>query len=131
MYLSGQGVPQNTAEAIRWYRLAAEQGYAIAQHNLGSIFASGHGAPQNFAEAAKWFRLAADQGYAAAQVSLGALYEDGQGVAQDYVLAHMWYNLAASLQPASESQLRNLIVSYRDELSKKNACADCRSAEAR
>ena len=27
-YRTGEGVPQDSAEAVRWYRLAAEQGYA-------------------------------------------------------------------------------------------------------
>ena len=31
---TGEGVPQDTAEAARWYRLAAEQGDAFAQFNL-------------------------------------------------------------------------------------------------
>ncbi len=35
MYDHGEGVPQNYAEAVRWYRMAADQGNAIAQHNLG------------------------------------------------------------------------------------------------
>lgn len=30
MYDYGQGVPQNHANAVRWYRAAAEQGYAGA-----------------------------------------------------------------------------------------------------
>ena len=28
------GVPQDDAEAVRWYRLAADQGQALAQYNL-------------------------------------------------------------------------------------------------
>jgi TPR repeat protein len=36
MYDNGQGVPQDYATAVRWYRKAAEQGYAKAQFNLGS-----------------------------------------------------------------------------------------------
>ena len=35
MYASGRGVPEDDAEAARWYRLAADQGHAGAQHNLG------------------------------------------------------------------------------------------------
>ena len=35
MYGAGRGVPQDDAEAVRWYRLAAEQGEASAQYNLG------------------------------------------------------------------------------------------------
>ena len=34
-YSTGEGVPQDDAEAITWYRLAAEQGSASAQNNLG------------------------------------------------------------------------------------------------
>jgi hypothetical protein len=31
MYHKGSGVPQNCAEAAKWYRLAADQGIANAQ----------------------------------------------------------------------------------------------------
>ena len=34
-YDTGEGVPQDAAEAVRWYRLAAEQGDARAQNKLG------------------------------------------------------------------------------------------------
>ena len=34
MYFNGQGVPQDDAEAVRWWRLAADQGIAQAQSNL-------------------------------------------------------------------------------------------------
>ena len=92
---SGQGVPQNYAEAVKWYRLAADQGSAAAQTNLGDIYDLGHGVPQNYAEAVKWYRLAADQGSAAAQNNLGALYASGHGVPQNYTEAVKWYRLAA------------------------------------
>ena len=36
-YRDGTGVPQDDAEAVRWYRLAADQGLAGAQRNLGSM----------------------------------------------------------------------------------------------
>ena len=39
MYDRGQGVPEDDAEAVRWYRLAAEQGLASAQLNLGVMYA--------------------------------------------------------------------------------------------
>ena len=31
MYATGEGVPKDDAEAVRWYRLAAEEGNASAQ----------------------------------------------------------------------------------------------------
>jgi len=35
MYQTGRGVPEDDAEAIWWYRLAADQGHASAQYLLG------------------------------------------------------------------------------------------------
>jgi uncharacterized protein len=60
MYFNGQGVRQNYAEAVKWYRKAAEQGYAWAQYNLGFMYFHGQGVPQDYAEAAKWGRKAAE-----------------------------------------------------------------------
>ena len=40
------GVPLDDAEAVVWYRLAAEQGLASAQHNLGLMYDNGEGIPQ-------------------------------------------------------------------------------------
>jgi TonB family protein len=59
MYENGKGVPQNIAEAVRWYRLAAEQGYAGAQNNLGLIYAIGRGIQRDPIRAYMWFSLAA------------------------------------------------------------------------
>ena len=36
MFQQGQGMSVNYAEAAEWYRKAAKQGYAEAQHKLGS-----------------------------------------------------------------------------------------------
>jgi len=51
-------VPRNDAEAVRWYRLAAEQGYADAQNNLGVMYAEGQGVSQDNVAAHMWFSLA-------------------------------------------------------------------------
>ena len=34
-------MPQDYAEAVRWYRKAADQGDADAQSNLGGMYANG------------------------------------------------------------------------------------------
>ena len=87
---------------LKWYRLAAEQGNAAAQNNLGVMYSTGEGVPQNDAEAVKWLRLAAEQGVARAQYTLGLNYALGQGVPQDYVEAHKWVNLAAAQSQGDE-----------------------------
>ena len=40
LYENGKGVPRNYAEALKYYRLAAEQGHAVAQNNLGVMYAT-------------------------------------------------------------------------------------------
>ena len=81
---------------MKWYRLAAKQGYAPAQWALGKMYVDGKGVPQNYKTAVKWYKLAAEQGLAIAQYNLGRMYREGNGVPQDYVRAHMWENIAAT-----------------------------------
>jgi TPR repeat protein len=60
----------------RLYKLAADQGNAVAQAYLGIFYEQGRGGlPKDDREAARPFKLAADQGNALAQVSLAAFYE--------------------------------------------------------
>ena len=47
MYRQGEGVPPNDAEALKWFRLAADQGNASAQFFLGLIYQFGRGVPPN------------------------------------------------------------------------------------
>ena len=83
MYSQGRGVPENDAEAVRWFRLSADQSYAAAQYNLGLLYDNGRGVPENDAEAVRWYRLAAAQGLADAQSNLGFMYDNGRGVPEN------------------------------------------------
>ena len=53
---SGDGIPKDLEEAVKWYQKAAKQGFAPAQNNLGHIFAGKHYSSPNPAEAVRWFR---------------------------------------------------------------------------
>jgi TPR repeat protein len=72
-YEIGTGVDQDHAEAVRLYRLAADQGGAIAQYLLGRCYENGTGVGEDHAEAVRLYQLAADQGLAEAQQSLARL----------------------------------------------------------
>ena len=48
-------------------RALAEQGMAIAQYNLGLMYANGDGVPQDYVLAYMWWNLAAAQGLENAQ----------------------------------------------------------------
>ena len=65
-YHEGLGVPQDYAQAVKWYRRAAEQGNADAQYNLGLLYRS-YGADASAQSkhnvlAYHWFNLAGAQG---------------------------------------------------------------------
>ena len=50
---------QDYKTAIRWYKLAAEQGYAYAQTAIGHMYLNGHGVLQDYTRAYMWFNIAA------------------------------------------------------------------------
>lgn len=104
MYFNGQGVPQDYKEAVKWYRLAADQGHDNAQSNLGLMYFNGQGVPQDYKEAVKLFRLAAYQGFSFAQSNLGWMYEHGLGVPQVRVVAFSLYNQSASNDPSKNNR---------------------------
>ena len=114
-FQKGEGVERNMAEAVKWYRRAAEESklhaaFHAAQNNLGECYMKGEGVGQDYAEAVKWYRLAAENGHARAQNNLGKCYEDGTGVEQDYAEAAKWFYKAA-VQGDARAQI-NLAFCY-------------------
>ena len=56
------GVPQDDKTAVKWYRLAAEQGDVDAQNMLGTLNAMGRGFKQNWVYAHMWGNITASKG---------------------------------------------------------------------
>ena len=100
-YYKGEGVAQDRAEAVRRFRMAAEQGHAKAQTLLGLCYGVGDGVSQDEKEALNWIRKAAEQGFAQAQFHLGDFYANGVGVTEDHEVAVQWYRKAAEQGDAS------------------------------
>ena len=92
MYDNGEGVLEDDAEAVRWYRLAAEQGHSGAQRNLGLMYRNGEGVLENDAEAYAWLNIAAAQGRESAKEEKERLSRDmtraqvaeGQKLSREY-----------------------------------------------
>jgi uncharacterized protein len=77
-YQKGWGVPQDDAEAFRWYRRAADKDYAPATTDLASLYEKGKGTPRDFAAALKWYQAAWEHGADKwAAYRLGQFYENG------------------------------------------------------
>ena len=89
-------LPQDYAEAVKWYRLAAEQGYAGAQSNLGIMYDKGEGVPHDDVLAYMWFNLAAASGLKSGKENRGIVAErmtpdqiaDAQRMAREWMATH-------------------------------------------
>jgi TPR repeat protein len=93
-YGNGLSVMQDDAEALKWYRKAAQLGSAEGEYNLGVVYENGFGVKQDYKEAVQWYRKAAERGLAAAQLTLARLYENGQGVPKNLKQAAEWRSKA-------------------------------------
>ncbi len=117
-YYSGK----DYAEALKWYRKAADLGDSTAQYSVGLFYQYGLGVEKNPVVAEQWMRLAkqqtgaasitdarkpagrgfneleksADAGYDLAQYLLGMTYLKGGPVERDRVKAYQWLLLAGS-----------------------------------
>jgi TPR repeat protein len=83
-------------KALPYYRLAAAQGLAVAQCNLGYMHLIGQATARDPAQAAQWFGRCAQQGHFMGQFALGRMYLDGMGVPKDARRAEQWWLLSAA-----------------------------------
>ena len=73
----------------------AEQGYPLAECQIGYFYYDGLGVEKDLAKAVWWTRRAADHGDRDGQCNLAWFYEDGIGVERDMEQAAFWYRKAA------------------------------------
>lgn len=73
MYYCGNGVPQDYTQAVKWFKLAAEQGKPYAQYQIGFFYQHGVGVKMNINEAIRWYSIAATNGSDEAEKALKEL----------------------------------------------------------
>jgi TPR repeat protein len=93
--LCGTGVPKDVKEAVKYFKLSAENGNPLGQCNYGRCLDEGIGLAENKQEAVKYYRLSADQGLAIAQYNYGICLEDGIGIKRNLAEAAKYYRLSA------------------------------------
>jgi len=103
MFERGQGVSQDFKEAIRWYRLAADQGLIKAQDKLNSLLKKSAKAQINF--------------------GLGMRFESGKGVPKDFEEATRRYRLAADLGLIKAQEKLNLLLNKKEEILRENSAS--------
>ena len=108
--IESDGLAKDIAEAVKWYRKAAEQGHIDAKRNLGSaqhflgvLYFYGQDVKKDKTEAFQWHLKAAECGDSGAQYDLGRCYYEGNGVGMDKSEAVKWYRKSAE-QGYAEAQ---------------------------
>ncbi|NOR71998.1 MAG: sel1 repeat family protein [Methylomarinum sp.] len=85
-----------SAETLEEIQQKAEQGNALGQAKLASIYLLGrNGVEIDNIQAAAWMKKAAEQGLVEAQVVVAAMYDRGMGLKGDKKIATQWYEKAA------------------------------------
>jgi TPR repeat protein len=70
-------VADNNAQAMKYYRMAADQGDAEAMFGMGVMYRSGDGIEKNEKEGLDWIRKAAEKGYPPAVAAMAGYYLAG------------------------------------------------------
>lgn len=78
------------------FSMAAQQGHADAQFQLGVLYHKGLGFEQDFGKALEWYRNAADNGSSKAMFALSVMYGQGEGVPVDQMKSFSFLRDAAN-----------------------------------
>ena len=78
-------------EAVRWYRVAADQGDVLSRCLLGIMYYRGEGVPQDYAAAVQWLWAASDH-YLCALWWIGEVY----AASKNTIYAYAWWSVAAA-----------------------------------
>ncbi len=94
-YRDGRGVTRDNAQALAWFRKAAEKNNAAAFDNLGWMYEHGLGTTTDLVEAARYYRDSANGGHSQGQWNLGRMYAETSWGRYDNSEAARWYRRAA------------------------------------
>lgn len=101
------GVAKDPAEAVRWWKLAADNGSAFSQLSLGQAYRDGKGVPKDANKALEWYSLSAAQGLWPAQFFIGMEYLKSHNAFADNVLAYAWLNLGSAKGDSVSTEWRD------------------------
>lgn len=105
------GLPKDLNEAVKMYKLAANQGHIHALTILADLYDNDDEIGEDYAEAARLREILAEKGDMDALFFLGWHYYNGEGVAQDYRKAAEYYQ-AHYLRGGSGESDQGLSIMY-------------------
>ena len=86
---------KDTTKAIHWYKIAADNGSATAQHTLGNYYIKGVSVIKDVDYGVNLLEQSANSNFRRSQVALGELFSTGDCVEKDVYRAIYWYRMAA------------------------------------
>lgn len=125
----GRGCSVDYAQAMYWYRKAAEEGNLYSPNSIGICYQKGHGVPQSYEQAAVWFEKAYQAGNPQGAYNLAECYFSGVGVKKNIDLALKYWSEAARLGHPSAAQRREEIFASvqnerRNHRARNHICHD-------
>lgn len=91
----GDGVAQDSREAVVVFQRLAQQGHVPSQFCLGWALSEGQGVPKDSRQAIRWITKSAEQGHPGAQWWLGCIFASGEGKPQDTAKAFELFTKSA------------------------------------
>lgn len=110
MYLDGNGVPQDPAQAAAWLEKAAGAGNARASAQIGALYATGTGVVQDEVKASYWLLKAANQNVRQSQRLMSQRFYHGLGVPQDIVQSFLYAALSARQGDPEGQAMTNILA---------------------
>jgi len=103
LYADGQGVPQDYAEALKWYYIASKEGNIWAQLAVGRFYENAYGVQQDYVEAYFWYSLAANV------------------CADKYPFMAAMDRIGSKLTLQEKAEVEKRVISWKQTLSSPNA----------
>jgi TPR repeat protein len=127
IYSEGRGVQQDDNEALKWFRLAAEQECKVSAIGIAAMYRRGRGVTHT--EGIRWLKVAAENGPGdqagdrSSQEYLGWIYGNGKIVPLDYEESRKWFELAAA-QGSDYAKQMSAQIDQQQNSMKQNGTVD-------
>ena len=115
LYSEGIGTAKDNYKAFEWFRKSADQGYALAMHNVAAYYLNVFKDQQL---AFQWYRKAAEAGHERSQTVVGLMYVKGVGVTPDIQQAMTWLQRAAA---SGSEEAKQVIAALQQEFGRQHS----------
>lgn len=103
---------EDADQALKYKLIAAEAGYALAQHDVALLYAD----KGDYAQAREWMGKAAAQGLSESLRAYASIHNGAAGVARDKAVAAAYFRLFAATKEATDAH-KTALAEFEDTLS--------------